>query len=56
LPLRPSSKRGCCAASTAKHRRVGDLEGGNVRIETLVSHATADAIMAKLSAGWDLER
>jgi nitrogen regulatory protein P-II 2 len=35
-----------------RNRRVGDLEGGNVRIETLVSHATADAIMAKLSADW----
>lgn len=35
-----------------RNRRVGDLEGGNVRIETLVSHTTADAIMAKLAADW----
>ncbi len=35
-----------------RNRRVSDLEGGNVRIETLVSHATADAIMAKPATDW----
>ena len=35
-----------------RNRRVGDLEGGNVRIETLVSRSVADAIMAKLAADW----
>ena len=35
-----------------RNRRVGDLEGGNVRVETLVSRTVADAIMAKLAADW----
>jgi nitrogen regulatory protein P-II 2 len=35
-----------------RNRRVGDLEGGNVRIETLVSETVADAIMDRLAADW----
>lgn len=35
-----------------RNRRVGDLEGGNVRIETLVSDAVAATIMERLAADW----
>jgi hypothetical protein len=33
-------------------RRVGDLEGGNVRVEVLCAPATADAIMARLEEAY----
>jgi nitrogen regulatory protein P-II 2 len=33
-------------------RRVGDLEGGNVRVEVLCSPAVADAIMERLAADY----
>ncbi len=35
-----------------RNRRVGDLEGGNVRIETLVSEPVAAAIMHCLAEDW----
>lgn len=35
-----------------RNRRVGDLEGGNVRLETLVSPSVADRIMARLAADY----
>lgn len=33
----------------SRSRRVGDLDGGNIRIETLVSHETAEQIMQRLA-------
>lgn len=33
-------------------RRVGDLEGGNVRVEVLCSAGVADAIMARLEEAY----
>lgn len=35
-----------------RNRRVGDLEGGNVRIETLVSDDVAQTLMDRLAADW----
>ena len=36
----------------ARGRRVGDLEGGNIRVEALCTEATANAIMAKLEEAY----
>lgn len=33
-------------------RRVGDLEGGNIRVEVVCAEATADAIMERLTADY----
>ena len=33
-------------------RRVGDLEGGNIRVEVLCAATTADAIVARLEADY----
>ena len=33
----------------SRNRRVGDLDGGNVRIESLVSNDTAAAVMQRLA-------
>jgi hypothetical protein len=35
-----------------RNRRAGDLEGGNVRVEALVSHDVADRIMARLAEAY----
>jgi hypothetical protein len=35
-----------------RSRRVGDLDGGNVRIESLVSHAVAEQMMERLAADY----
>lgn len=36
----------------SRNRRVGDLDGGNVRIETLVSRDVADRVMERLAADY----